>query len=131
MEEKDADKLKGEESPREEPPAKGSPAEPEEKEKVEEKGYAGELPPANFSTFVLSLSASALMNLGDIKNPATDKTEKDPVMAKHTIDIIGILKDKTKGNLNEEEGKLISNVLHDLRLRYVKVTEEMDKSGKK
>jgi hypothetical protein len=52
-------------------------------------------------------------------------------MAKHTIDIIGILKDKTKGNLNEEEGKLISNVLHDLRLRYVKVTEEMDKSGKR
>jgi hypothetical protein len=149
MEKKDADKLKGEESPREEPPAKGSPEEPEEKEKVEEKGFVGELPPANFATFVLSLSASALMNLGDIKNPATDKAEKDPVMAKHTIDIIGILKDKTKGNLKEDidiigilkdktkgnlkedEEKLISNVLRDLRLRYIKVTEEMDKGVKK
>jgi hypothetical protein len=100
MEKKDADKLKGEESPREEPPAKGSPEEPEEKEKVEEKGFVGELPPANFATFVLSLSASALMNLGDIKNPATDKAEKDPVMAKHTIDRQrGTLKKMKKSSL--------------------------------
>ncbi len=94
-----------------------------------DKAGARDLPPVSFSSFVFSLSASALLNLGELKDPSIEGAVKDPVMAKHTIDIIGMLKDKTKGNLDENEAKLMENVLHDLRLRYLKVVEEDEKKG--
>lgn len=78
------------------------------------------LPPLDFSTFILSLSTSVLMNLGVVENPVTKKTEKEPEVAQQTIDLIDLLKEKTRGNLNEEEAKLIDDVLHELRLWYVK-----------
>ena len=80
------------------------------------------LPPLDFSTFILSLSSSVLMNLGLVENPVTGKTEKEPAVARQTIDLLTLLKEKTTGNLSEEEGKLLDNVLHELRLWYVKVT---------
>jgi hypothetical protein len=79
-----------------------------------------ELPPLDFSTFILSLSTSVLMNLGLVENPVTGKTEKEPAVARQTIELITLLKEKTKGNLSDEEGKLMDNVLHELRLWYVK-----------
>ncbi len=79
-----------------------------------------DLPPINFSTFILSLSTSALMNLGEIENPITKKREKELLAAKQTIDIIALLKEKTQGNLDESESRLIDDVLTDLRLRYVR-----------
>jgi hypothetical protein len=83
-------------------------------------GESKELIPLDFSTFILSLSSSVLMNLGLVENPVTGKTEKEPAVARQTIELIALLKDKTKGNLSEEEGKLVDNVLHELRLWYVK-----------
>ena len=83
---------------------------------------AKDLPPLDFSTFILSLSSSVLMNLGLVENPVTGKTEKEPAVARQTIDLLTLLKEKTAGNLSEEEGKLLDNVLHELRLWYVKVT---------
>ncbi|HEY4706660.1 MAG TPA: DUF1844 domain-containing protein [Thermodesulfobacteriota bacterium] len=80
-----------------------------------------ELPPLDFSAFILSLSTSVLMNLGLVENPVTKQKEKEPEVAKQTIDLISLLKDKTKGNLTEEESKLIEDVLHELRLWYIKV----------
>lgn len=80
------------------------------------------LPALDFSTFILSLSTSALMNLGLVENPITKKTEKEPAVAKQTIDLIDLLKDKTKGNLTAQEEKLVEDVLHELRLWYCKVT---------
>lgn len=79
-----------------------------------------DLPPLDFSTFILSLSTSVLMNLGVVENPMTGKTEKEPAIAKQTIDLIELLREKTKGNLTNEEGKLMEDVLHELRLWYVK-----------
>lgn len=119
MEEKDTDKLKGDE-PSRESGGEGGEKKPGEGESGEKKGPGVAFPPADFANFILSLSASALMHLGDLKNPATDKMEKDPLMAKHTIDILAMLKERTKGNLKDDESKLIENVLHDLRIRYVK-----------
>lgn len=84
-----------------------------------EAGGAG-LPPLDFSTFILSLSTSVLMNLGLVENPVTQKTEKEPAVAKQTIDLITLLKEKTRGNLTDEESKLLEDVLHELRLWYVK-----------
>jgi len=91
------------------------------------KNEAGEasdndLPPLDFSTFILSLSTSVLMNLGLVENPVTGKTEKEPAVARQTIDLITLLKEKTRGNLSDEETKLVDDVLHELRLWYVKVT---------
>ncbi len=81
---------------------------------------AAEFPPLDFSTFILSLSTSVLMNLGLVENPMTKKTEKEPAVAKQTIDLIGLLQEKTKGNLSEQETRLIEDVLRELRLLYVK-----------
>jgi hypothetical protein len=85
-----------------------------------EKGGGKELAPLDFSMFILSLSSSVLMNLGLVENPVTGKTEKEPAVARQTIELIELLKDKTRGNLTEEEGKLMDNVLHELHLWYVK-----------
>lgn len=78
----------------------------------------GELPALDFSTFVLSLSTSAMVHLGEAPHP-DGQSRKDLVLAKQTIDIIGMLKAKTEGNLNDEESRLLSELLYDLRLRYV------------
>ena len=73
----------------------------------------------NFSTFVISLSTQALAHLGEIPHPLDNQTTVDLGGAKQLIDILGILKDKTKGNLDESEGALLNHVLYDLRLKYV------------
>ena len=80
----------------------------------------GPLPEIDFTNFVLSLSTSALIQLGEIQDPFTQKSEKNLPLAKQTIDLIGMLKEKTKGNLSPEEEKVIEYVLYDLRMRYVK-----------
>lgn len=81
------------------------------------------LPPPDFTTFVYSLSTSALMQLGEIDNPETGKKESNYQLAKHTIDLLDMLKEKTANNLTEEENKLMEGVLYDLRTCYCKVTE--------
>lgn len=80
----------------------------------------------DFSTFILSLATSAQVHLGAIPNPATGKQEKDLALAKQTIDILGVLEEKTKGNLAEQEGRLLQHLLFDLRMMYV---EESKKKG--
>jgi hypothetical protein len=78
-----------------------------------------ELPSINFSTFIISLSTQALMHLGEMSNPVTGEAEKDMAVAKQTIDIIGMLGEKSKGNLDESEEQLVREVLYNLRMRYV------------
>ena len=78
------------------------------------------LPEIDFTHFILSLSSSALIQLGEIQDPFTQKSAKNLPSAKQTIDLIGMLKEKTKGNLTPEEEKVIDYVLYDLRMRYVK-----------
>lgn len=78
------------------------------------------LPQLDFTTLILSLSSSVLMSLGVVENPVTGKMEKEPALAMQTIELIELLKVKTKGNLTEEEAKLLEDVLHELHLWYVK-----------
>jgi len=82
----------------------------------------GPLPEIDFTHFVFSISTSALIQLGEVQDPFTQKTAKNLPLAKQTIDLIGMLKEKTKGNLSPEEEKLIESVLYDLRMRYVKAS---------
>jgi len=78
------------------------------------------LPEINFTNFLLSISTSALIQLGEIPDPISKESAKELPLAKQTIDLIGMLQGKTKGNLTPEEEKLIEYVLYDLRIRYVK-----------
>lgn len=79
---------------------------------------SGELPAIDFSTFVISLTTSALMHLGEA--PEMDQTAVANLpLAKQTIDIVGMLQQKTAGNLSDDEEKLLNQVLYDLRVRYI------------
>jgi hypothetical protein len=95
----------------------------EEKKEKQEKEFSP-LPEVNFSSFLLSLSSSILLHLGEIADPQSGEERKDLALAKQTIDIITLLKDKTKGNLTEEEQNLLEHLLYDLRMRFVKASQE-------
>ncbi|MGB6010123.1 MAG: DUF1844 domain-containing protein [Desulfobacterales bacterium] len=79
-----------------------------------------QLPEVNFATFIFSLNSSALMHLGVIEEPGTGKNVKNLPIAKQTIDILGMLKEKTQGNLTEDEANMLKHILYDLRMIYVK-----------
>jgi hypothetical protein len=81
-------------------------------------------PEINFSTFVISLSTQALMHLGEIANPLSGNVETDVPVAKQMIDILGMLKDKTRGNLNASEDRLMQDILFDLRMKYVEAVKK-------
>ena len=86
---------------------------------------AATLPGINFSTFILSLNSSALVHLGIIMAPGACEKSVNLPLAKQTVDILGMLEDKTRGNLIDDEKNLLTNMLHDLRLMYVKLKEQM------
>ena len=84
---------------------------------------ASALPAVDFHTFVLSLGSSALLHLGELEHPDGGPAEKDLPLAKHTIDILSMLEEKTKGNLSSAEEKLMQSLLYDLRLRFVNASK--------
>ncbi len=81
---------------------------------------ATQLPPIDFSTFVISLNSSALVQLGILEEPGTGQKTKNLALAKQTIDILVMLEEKTKGNLNRDEENILKSLLYDLRMLYVK-----------
>ena len=82
------------------------------------------LPAVDFHTFVLSLGSSALLHLGELEHPDVGAPQTDLPLAKHTIDILVMLEEKTRGNLTPAEEKLIGSLLYDLRLRFVEAQNE-------
>ena len=82
---------------------------------------AGEvpLPELTFSTFIFSLGTSAFTHLGAIPDPQTGQTQKDLILAKQTIDLLGLLREKTRNNLTAEEENLFDSLLYDLRMKYI------------
>jgi hypothetical protein len=85
--------------------------------------------PVTFSSFILGLSTQVLLHLGEIPNPVTGQVEPDLEAAKHVIDILGILEQKTRSNLEPGEESLLGSVLYDLRLRYVELARRGVKEG--
>jgi len=79
-----------------------------------------QLPKINFATFIFSLNSSVLAQLGLIDDPVTGKKTKHLPLAKQTIDILGMLEEKTRGNLTKDEETMLKNILYDLRMIYVK-----------
>lgn len=79
--------------------------------------------PITFSTFLIGLASSALIHLGVAPNPETGKAERDLMLARQSLDLLGLLQEKTRGNLSSEEKQLFDNLLADLRLRFVEANK--------
>ena len=92
-------------------------------EETHDKAQAYALPKIDFSTFVLSINSSALVQLGLIDDPAGGPKTKNLPMAKQTIDLLALLEEKTKGNLTNDEENILKNILYELRMLYVKETQ--------
>ncbi len=112
-----------EEEPESPPPPKASappspPAEPRE----EKRGRPAGEPGGDFASVVRSLATTAYTALGLLPDPATGGRQRDPAIARQMIDWLGVLEQKTRGNLSFEESDFLSRILYELRLSYVEAT---------
>jgi len=82
-------------------------------------------PPIDFPSYLLSYYTQGLVLLGEVPNPYTNKKEEDVDAARHTIDILTMLEQKTKGNLTKEEQQLLETVLYELRMKFMAKTERI------
>jgi hypothetical protein len=104
-------------------------------EEEEEKQKAGEhrrgpLPKGDFAGLVSMLFTQTLFSLGFIQAKGEEKRPPDLGLAKYNIDLLEMLEEKTKGNLSDDERKLLANTLDELRMAYVKVTDAVEKQQK-
>ncbi|MEM9253522.1 MAG: DUF1844 domain-containing protein [Planctomycetota bacterium] len=81
----------------------------------------GQLPPASFETLVSTLATQAIYALGGVQDPQTGQRMIDLQLARHAIDLLGVLDDKTQNNLSEQEADLLSQTLYELRNHYVQI----------
>ena len=97
--------------------------------------YHGESPDAgaaiDFPQFVLATARLAAMFLGDIPSPQSGRPELNLGAAKQQIDLLGMLQEKTRGNLQREEEQLVQALLTELRLRFVEIRQQVSKGGKR
>ena len=82
-------------------------------------GGKGPLPEVTFSTFVLSLASAALVHLGEVADPETGRTSRQPELARHSISMLEMLHEKTPKGLDEQERKMLESILYELRMKYV------------
>jgi hypothetical protein len=80
-------------------------------------------PPVNFSQFIVSLASSALVHLGEIAPPGGTGPQINLALARHSIDVIAMLHEKTAGNLDSEETRLMDALLNDLRTKFLAVSK--------
>jgi hypothetical protein len=80
--------------------------------------------PITFTTFLMGLASSALIHLGAAPHPETGQTRQDLVLARQSLDLLAMLREKTKGNLSAEEQNLFDGLLTDLRLRFVELARK-------
>ena len=90
-----------------------------------------DMPKVSFPQFVFMQYQQAKMMLGDIPNPLSGKNEVNLPMARYTIDVLEVMEEKTKGNLTEDESKLLGDILHDLRISFVYKQQEKGTKAKK
>lgn len=82
------------------------------------------MPAVSFTSFILSLNTTALFHLGDIPHPETGQKVFDLELARHAIDTLAMLEEKTEGNLDSKEQDLISRVVYELKMRFIKAKRE-------
>ncbi len=82
-------------------------------------------PPIDFPSYILGYYTQGLVLLGEVPNPYTNKKEEDVEAARHTIDILSMLEQKTKGNLGNDEQQLLESVLYELRMKFMAKTNRI------
>lgn len=92
--------------------------------KVPDKEGGCVMPEVTFPAFVMSLNTSALYHLGEIADPATGRRLVDLDLARHAIDTLTLIQSKTMGNLTEDEGELLKNILYDIKMRFVRAAKK-------
>jgi hypothetical protein len=97
---------------------------------VEEPAPGNEPPPGtggkiDFPSYILSYYTQGLVLLGEVPNPYTNKKEEDLESARHIVDLLGLLQEKTKGNLSNEESQLLESVLYELRMKFMAKTNKI------
>ncbi|MBF6569278.1 MAG: DUF1844 domain-containing protein [Candidatus Binataceae bacterium] len=113
------------------PPAAGNPPSATESPESAGEQYssatasakAESLPEITFASFVIGLSTQALVHLGEIPDPMSGQTRRDLPEAQQLIDLIGILQEKTRGNLDSDEASMLQAILFDLRMKYVELAD--------
>lgn len=98
-------------------------------EKRERSTGQKKLPPASFLGFISGLATQTLMQLGEIENPFSGGKVVDLEAARYSIDLLGILEEKTKGNLSPDEERYLKAALYDLRMRYVSAVSGRSSEG--
>lgn len=88
-----------------------------------------DMPPMTFTTLVMSLSTATLVQFGDMPDLITGKREKNLLFARQNIDLLGLLQEKTKGNLANDEKEILEDALFKLRLRFIELCKEEQKQG--
>ncbi|MEE2822549.1 MAG: DUF1844 domain-containing protein [Acidobacteriota bacterium] len=80
----------------------------------------------NFSSFLLSIATTGMVHLGEIPEPTTGQAQENLEAARQMIDIVGILKEKTEGNLSSEESQLLENLLYELRMKFLSKSKAVE-----
>lgn len=88
------------------------------------------MPEVTFMAFIMSLNTSALFHLGEIADPQTGEKLIDFSLARHAIDTLVLLQEKTKGNLDSDESEMLKNLLYDVKMRFVQVVKDSKKDDK-
>ena len=96
----------------------------QEEQKTSSKEQEAEPFQVDFSTFIMSLTSSAFYHLGDMPDPTTGKKEVNLPAVQQTIDMLTMLREKTKGNLKEDENKLLEQLIYELQVKYVAKTKK-------
>lgn len=87
-------------------------------------GGPGGLPPATFETLISTMVTQALFAMGAIPDPRTGQRVAHLDLARHHIDMLGVLEEKTKGNLTEQEADMLSSTVYELRTRYIQLSSQ-------
>ena len=103
---------------------KAKAAEPKEPTPQHEHEHEGGQFQIDFSTFILSLTSSAFYHLGDMPDPTTGKAETNLPAVQQTIDMLLMLREKTKGNLSGDEAKLLEQLIYELQMKYISKTRK-------
>ena len=94
-------------------------------------GNAGQLPQISFSTFILSLASSTLVQLGEVPNPETGSLTPNAELAKHGIDTLAMLRDKITNGLTPDESSMLDSIIYELKMKYATLRSSGGKGSEK
>ena len=100
---------------------------PQAEDELEEEEIEGANDPASFVNFLMSIASNAASSLGMMEHPVTHQREVDLQLGKHWIDVLGMLQNKTQGNLSKQEHQMLDGLLSDLRMQYVSLANSAQK----